>query len=129
MRRLTGGRFTAAGLLVPALTLHTTGARTGVARDTELMCVPDDDTWLVTGSNFARASHPAWTYNLVAHPDAEITYRGRRIPVRAHLVTDAEREATWEVIERQWPGYRGYERAAGRQLRIFRLSRTASTTR
>jgi len=120
-RRLTGGRITVAGLLVPALTLHSVGARSGLARDTELMCVPDGDTWLVTGSNFAGANHPAWTYNLLAHPAAEITYRRRRRPVYAEPVADQDREAVWAYIERQWPGYRGYERASGRTLRIFRL--------
>lgn len=129
MRRLTGGRLTAAGIIVPALTLHSTGARSGLPRDTVLMCVPDGDSWLVTGSNFAGENHPAWTYNLLAHPDAAITYRGRRIPVTARLIGDAEREAVWAHIEQQWPGYRGYERTSGRQLRIFRLVRTPSTTR
>ena len=46
----------------------------------------------------------------------------RRIEVRAHLVPAAEREATWIKLEANWPGYRGYERTAGRELRIFRLS-------
>jgi len=123
MRRLTGGRLTVAGLIVPALTLHSTGARSGLPRSTELMCVPDGDGWLVTGSNFAGQKHPAWTYNLIRHPEAAVTYRGRRIAVTARLVGDDEREATWAFIERQWPGYRGYERVSGRQLRIFRLRR------
>ena len=122
MRRLTGGRITAAGLIVPALTLHSVGARSGLERDSELMCVPDGDTWLITGSNFAGDKHPAWTYNLIAHPEVEITYRRRRIAVRAELVGDEDRESVWAFIERQWPGYRGYERASGRTLRIFRLT-------
>jgi deazaflavin-dependent oxidoreductase (nitroreductase family) len=123
MARLTGGRVTASGILVPSLVLHTTGARSGEPRHVELMCVRDGDTWLVTGSNFARERHPAWTANLLAHPDAEIDYRGRRIPVRAGLVPESEREAVWATIQEQWPGYRKYEQAAGRVLRIFRLER------
>jgi hypothetical protein len=43
--------------------------------------------------------------------------------VRAAPVSDGEREATWVKLERNWPGYRKYERAAGRELRIFRLRR------
>lgn len=123
MRRLTGGRFTVAGLIVPALTLHSIGAKSGLPRDSQLMCLPDGDTWLIVGSNFAGARHPAWTYNLLAEPEAAITYRGRRIAVTAHPIGDDERETIWASIERQWPGYRGYERASGRQLRIFRLVR------
>lgn len=123
MARLTGGRITASGIIVPSLVLHTTGARSRELRRTELMCVPDGDTWLITGSNFARDRHPAWTANLLAHPDAEIDYRRRRIPVHATLVPGSEREQVWATIQDQWPGYRKYEQQAGRTLRIFRLTR------
>jgi deazaflavin-dependent oxidoreductase (nitroreductase family) len=125
MAKLTGGRVTASGILMPALVLHTTGAKSGQPRRTELMCVPDHGTWLITGSNFARETHPAWTANLIAHPQAEIDYKGRRIPVTAALVGDDEREQVWATIQRQWPGYRKYEVASGRTLRIFRLTAAA----
>ncbi len=118
---LTGGNRPLSGYLVPSLVLHTIGAKSGIERDTELMFVPEDDRMLVTGSNFARDTHPAWTGNLLKNPDAAVTVKGRRIPVRATMVADDEREAVWEFIETQWPGYRGYERSSGRVLRIFRL--------
>jgi deazaflavin-dependent oxidoreductase (nitroreductase family) len=76
---------------------------------------------LVTGSNFARDTHPAWTANLVTHPDAAVSVHGRRIAVHATRITDDELERVWSYLERQWPGYRGYERTSGRTLRIFRL--------
>jgi len=121
--RITGGRRgPLSGVLVPSLRLHTIGAKTGQPRETLLMCCPvGDGTIYVTGSNFARPEHPAWTWNLMAHPDAEIDYRGARIAVRAELVPEAEREQTWRLLEENWPGYRGYERSSGRELRIFRL--------
>ncbi|MCL1872223.1 MAG: nitroreductase family deazaflavin-dependent oxidoreductase [Promicromonosporaceae bacterium] len=122
MAALTGGRVTASGLLLPSLVLHTVGARSGEPRRTELMCVPDAGTWLVGGSNYGRAAHPAWTWNLLAHPDAEIDVRGRRVAIRATLLLDEERERAWATIERQWPGYRKYEVASGRAVRIFRLT-------
>ena len=77
----------------------------------------------MAGSAFAQDRHPAWTYNLLAHPDASISVHGRHIPVRATLVEDGERDAVWAQIERQWPGYRQYERASGRVVRLFRLER------
>jgi deazaflavin-dependent oxidoreductase (nitroreductase family) len=117
-----GGRTPLSNLGVPSLVLHTTGAKTGQPRDTELMYCPDGDDMLVTGSNFARDAHPAWTANLLTHPDAAVTVRGKRVPVRAALVPAGEREQTWKKLEANWPGYRGYERTAGRELRIFRLT-------
>nr|WP_234407422.1 nitroreductase family deazaflavin-dependent oxidoreductase [Microterricola viridarii] len=76
---------------------------------------------LVAGTSFARDKHPAWSYNLLARPDAAITVRGRRVPVHAELLGAAEREQAWQRIEAQWPGYRGYERESGRRVRLFRL--------
>lgn len=122
MTVLTRGRVQLSGLLVPSLVLHTIGAKSGVERDSTLMYCPEPHgRILVTGSNFARGDHPAWTANLLKNPDAAVSIRGKRIEVHATLITDDEREAVWAWIERQWPGYRGYEVASGRVLRIFRL--------
>jgi deazaflavin-dependent oxidoreductase (nitroreductase family) len=124
VRALSGGRVQVSGLLVPSLTLHTVGARSGGFRSSELMYTPDGrGSAIVAGTNFARGRHPGWTHNLLAHPEAEITVRGRRYAVIAErLDTDPDaREAAWERIQRQWPGYRAYERDAGRQVRLFRL--------
>lgn len=122
MARLTGGRVQVSGLGVPTLVLHTVGARSGEERETVLMYCPDGAEFLVTGSNFAREAHPAWTYNLLAQPDVAVSLHGRRIPVNARLLDDDEREATWSKLERNWPGYRRYEVTAGRTLRVFRLT-------
>jgi deazaflavin-dependent oxidoreductase (nitroreductase family) len=120
--RAMGARTPLSNLGVPSLVLHTTGAKSGLPRDTELMYCPDGDDMLITGSNFARDTHPAWTANLLKNPDAAVTVGRKRIQVRAEPVPAAEREATWTKLEANWPGYRGYERTAQRELRIFRLT-------
>jgi deazaflavin-dependent oxidoreductase (nitroreductase family) len=121
--RLSGGREQVSGLLVPSLLLFTVGAKSGEARESPLMYTPDGHgRALVAGTSFARKRHPAWTFNLMKNPDASITVKGRRLLVHATLIDDdEEREAAWQRIERQWPGYRGYERDSGRRVRIFRL--------
>ncbi|HEV6952574.1 MAG TPA: nitroreductase family deazaflavin-dependent oxidoreductase [Promicromonospora sp.] len=124
LARLSGGRLQVSALLVPSLVLHTTGARSGRRRSTYLMYTPEGrGRAIVAGSAFAQERHPAWTYNLLAHPDATVSLGGRQIPVRATLVGDDERDAVWALVERQWPGYRGYERSSGRTVRLFRLER------
>lgn len=120
--RLSGGRVQLSALLVPSLVLHTVGARSGEPRDTELMYTPDGEgRAIVAGTSFARERHPAWTYNLIANPDAAITVRGRELAVRAQPIVGEARERAWARIERQWPGYRGYERDSGRTVRLFLL--------
>jgi deazaflavin-dependent oxidoreductase (nitroreductase family) len=124
MRRVSGGRVQLSGLLVPSLVLHSVGARSGLPRDTELMYTPDGHGCvIIAGTSFARPSHPAWSYNLLAHPDAAVTVRGRRLQVHATLIGDDERDEVWRRIEAQWPGYRAYERDSGRTVRLFRLRR------
>jgi deazaflavin-dependent oxidoreductase (nitroreductase family) len=120
--RVTGGRVQFSAILVPSLVLVTTGAKSGLRRETPLMCWPrPDGSYLVCGSNWGRPDHPAWTANLLAHPDTEIVVRRRNIPVHATLLSGADRVAAWPILEAQWPGYREYERKAGRDIRIFRL--------
>lgn len=118
------GRMQLSGLLVPSLTLHSTGAKTGQQRETFLMYTPDGSgRAIIAGTSFARDRHPGWTYNLAAHPEASIDVRGTHYEVIASEmgVGEAEREDAWHRIQRQWPGYRAYERESGRTVRLFRL--------
>lgn len=123
------GRIQLTGFLVPSLTLHTIGAKSGEPRDAPLMYTADGrGRAIVAGTNWAGAKHPAWTANLLAHPDAEITVRGRRMAVRATLIPDEQRDATWAILEAQWPDYREYERDSGRTARLFLLQPVAVIT-
>lgn len=120
--RITGGRFNITDLLVPSLVLHHTGAKSGRQRATPLICWPQPGgSYLVAGSNWGKPDHPAWTANLLARPKASVLVRGRLVDVCAEPVADHERESAWQLLEAQWPGYREYERMAGRPVRLFRL--------
>lgn len=122
LHRMPGGRVQLSALLVPSLVLHSIGARSGIDRDTLLMYTPDGrGRAIVAGTSFARAGHPAWTYNLMAHPDAAISVHGNRTNVHARRLDPDEVDAAWAKIERQWPGYRAYERDSGRTVRLFLL--------
>lgn len=122
--RVSGGRLKLSAPMIPSLMLFTTGAKSGLRRESPLMCFPrPDGTWFIAGSNFGLETHPAWSANLLANPEAEIHFRRELIPVRATLLTPAETEAVWPELERQWPHYRDYEKTAHRAIRVFRLER------
>ena len=124
--KVSGGRVELSRPMVPSLMLYTVGAKTGLQRETPLMCCPEGPgSYLVGGSNFGRDTHPGWTANLLASPHAEIVVRRRRRQVTAVLLTGAEREDAWALIDVQWPGYRDYETTSGREVRIFRLTEVA----
>jgi deazaflavin-dependent oxidoreductase (nitroreductase family) len=121
--RLTGNRLQISALLMPTLILHTVGAKSGLRRETPLICFPEDGgRFLVAGSNWGKPHHPAWTANLMANPDAEIVYKRRTIPVHAVLLSESEREQVWPQLEAQFPGYRKYEDVADRAVRVFLLT-------
>jgi deazaflavin-dependent oxidoreductase (nitroreductase family) len=120
--RLTGGRLFAFGL--PSLLLTTTGRSSGRPRTSPLLYVRDGDAFVVIGSNWGQQQHPNWSANLLAHPEATVTVRGKETAVRGRLVRGEERERLRESLLRVWPAYETYEqRAGGRPLRIFRLER------
>jgi len=122
LHRVSRGRVQLSALLVPSLVLHSTGAKSGLPRESALMYTPDGHgRAIVAGTSFAREHHPAWTYNLLAHPEADIVVRGRSFHVRAGLIGPDARAEAWQRIEAQWPGYRGYERDSGRVVRLFLL--------
>ncbi|MEU9296905.1 nitroreductase family deazaflavin-dependent oxidoreductase [Streptomyces sp. NPDC048266] len=124
VHRLTRGKVLLSAQMLPGLVLTARGARSGLPRVTPLACMPEPDGgWLLVGSNFGRPGHPAWTANLLAHPDAEVNWRGEDVPVRAELLTGEARAAAWRTALRFWPPYATYQARVEREIRLFRLTR------
>jgi deazaflavin-dependent oxidoreductase (nitroreductase family) len=123
LHRLSGGRILLPQLVLPSMVLTTTGSRSGLPRQAPLVCMPEaDGSFVIVGSNFGRDHHPAWTANLLHDPKAEVSYRGRRIPVTAKLLDDTERAEVWPRLVRIWSVYDTYVERADRKLRVFRLT-------
>ncbi|MGG7573217.1 nitroreductase family deazaflavin-dependent oxidoreductase [Streptomyces sirii] len=124
VHRLTRGKVLLSARMLPGLILTATGARSGQPRRTPLACLPrEDGGWLLIGSNFGRPGHPAWTGNLLRNPEAEVSWRGEDIPVRARLLTGEERARAWRAALEFWPPYAAYQARVEREIRLFRLER------
>lgn len=125
LHRLTRGRIIVSRLLVTSLVLTTTGQKSGLSRESPLACVPDPDPdaggWWVVGSNFGQEKHPAWTGNLLAKPEATVSYDHRTTPVTAFLLDDEQKAAVWPTLVKTWPAYDDYVAASGRNIRVFHL--------
>jgi deazaflavin-dependent oxidoreductase (nitroreductase family) len=128
VHRLTRGKVLLSTRMLPGLVLTSTGARSGLPRRTPLACMPEEDgrSWLLVGSNFGRTAHPAWTANLLAHPDAEVNWKGRDIPVTARMLSGKERAAAWQAALAFWPPYATYQARLEREIRLFRITRRTS---
>ncbi|MBD0840203.1 nitroreductase/quinone reductase family protein [Streptomyces sp. TRM68416] len=125
VHRLTRGKVLLSAQMLPGVVLTATGARSGLPRRTPLACMPEEGggSWILVGSNFGRTGHPAWTANLLAHPDAEINWKGEDIPVTARLLTGEERAAAWKAVLAFWPPYATYQARVEREIRLFRIVR------
>ena len=120
--RISGGLWKLSAPMIPSLMLFTTGAKSGLRRETPLMCFPQDDgSWFIGGSNFGLGTHPAWSANLIANPVAEVHYRRELVPVVAELLDQEDADELWPALEKQWPHYRDYEKTAHRSIRVFHL--------
>jgi deazaflavin-dependent oxidoreductase (nitroreductase family) len=121
LMRLTNGRLSTTGPLAAAL-LESRGARSGLPRRNATLYFHDGEHVTIVASKRGWPQHPAWYYNLRAHP--EIVFGG--LPFRAELVEDeAERERLWGLADRVFPEYAEYRvRAgqAGRTIPIFQLA-------
>lgn len=122
--KLSGGRIMASRGILPMIMLTATGAKSGLPRSTPLATVLLDGDFILVGSNFGQESHPSWSANLIAHPDATIAFEGEEFPVHAHLLTAEEKAAVWPRITEIWPLFDTYVERSGRDLRVFRLSRS-----
>jgi len=127
LNRLTGGRVALSQALVPSLTLTTTGRKSGQPRTSPLATLPVGDDFLVVGSNFGKEHHPAWTANLLANPDATVTFKGEHIPVVARLLEPDEKAKVWPDLLKIWPAWTSYTERSGRDLRVFKLERRQSS--
>ncbi len=118
MARVSGGRFHPGATII----VETTGARTGALRETPLEAVAQPDGgWLVVGSNFAQQHHPAWTWNLLAEPNATVTRNGIVTPVTGTMLAGEERQQAWTQAIAQMPVWRDYTSITDREFRLFRL--------
>ncbi|MEU6660576.1 nitroreductase family deazaflavin-dependent oxidoreductase [Streptomyces sp. NPDC046821] len=128
VHKLTKGKVLLSARMLPGVVLTARGAKSGLPRSTPLACMPEKEagTWLLIGSNFGRPGHPAWTGNLLAHPDADINWKGEDVPVTARLLESTEREEAWAAALKFWPPYAAYQARIDREIRLFRLERRAS---
>jgi deazaflavin-dependent oxidoreductase (nitroreductase family) len=124
LQRLTRGRLTLLDIAgLPNLMLTVIGRKSGLPRETPLLCVPDGDDILIAGSNFGSDKQPVWVVNIQANPEVTVRFRGRTRPMVARrLDDDQEREAAWEHMLKTWPNFAVYEQRTNRRIKLFRLT-------
>ena len=118
-RGKTGGPFATR----PLLLLTTIGARSGQARTTPLMSIPDGERLLVLASNFGAPKHPDWYHNLLAHPSVTVELGSETYRATATPLVGGEREQTWARIVERYPSLAALQIQTRRQVPIVALER------
>ena len=121
---LRGGRraLTDLGTGFPLAFVTTRGRRSGEPRTVPLLYAEADAGAIVlSASNWGRRHHPAWASNLDAEPGATFSVHGVERRMRARRCTPEERDRYWPQLVAIWPGYEGYRRRAGREIRLYLL--------
>ena len=119
--QMTGGLVGHRSGLGPILLLTTTGRRSGQARTTPLLYMPDGDDFVVVGSNGGRDQPPAWLLNLGARPQATVQAGRRRFPATAEVLDKEAREALWPRLTDHYQGWSYYQTLTDRDLPVVRL--------
>lgn len=120
--KVTGGRGVTIGRkALPTLFLTTVGRKSGQERVTPLLYLRHGDRFIVAGSNWGQAHHPAWALNLKANPRARVQIGREKTDVVARVAVGEEREGLWPFLEEKWPAYRTYKERSGRDIMVFVL--------
>lgn len=105
----------------PIIVLTSRGAKTGKLRKTALMRVEHDGRYAVVASRAGAPRHPAWYFNLVAHPQVELQDGPHKRAMRARELTGAEREEWWQRAVAAFPPYAEYAKKTERRIPVFVL--------
>ena len=105
---------------LPIVILTTRGARSGAVRKFGLMRVEHEGEYAIVASYGGAPKHPAWYWNLQAHPD-EIYLQDGPAPFRVTVreVSGDERAVWWERSVAAYPPYAEYQENTDRLIPVL----------
>ena len=115
--RPTSGPFKGRDVLI----LHSTGAKSGEARETPLAYFPENGHYMIIASKGGAPTNPSWFHNLAANPKATIEVLGEAIPVTARITAGDERDRLFAKIGAKYPGFLGYQEKTTRVIPVIDL--------
>jgi deazaflavin-dependent oxidoreductase (nitroreductase family) len=126
IQRVSRGRLSLLGIAgLPNLMLTVIGRKSGIARETPLLCVPYGEDILIAGSYFGSPKEPIWVKNIEANPDVTVRFRRRTMPMVARHLEGDERAAAWDRMIQTWPNFARYEQRTDRRIKVFLLTHRA----
>lgn len=108
--------------------ITTLGRKSGQWRRNPLLAVCDGGDWVVTGSNAGQEQVPGWVFNVRAHPEGTIEIDGDTWGATFTEVTGEERSVLYGKLVETWSSFAMYERNAGREIPVFRITTSNPST-
>ena len=125
LMKLTGGRVGWNAANMPVVELTTTGRKSGRPRTVLLTSpVQEGSTFVVVASRGGDDTHPAWFLNLRDNPNVEVTTRGQRRKMRAHIADAEQRARLWPLVTADHKNYAGYQKKTDREIPLVLLEPT-----
>jgi deazaflavin-dependent oxidoreductase (nitroreductase family) len=106
----------------PLLLLHHRGARTGAERVNPLAYLADGDRYVIFASKAGAPTHPAWYFNLKAHPETTVEVGTETLEVTAEEVTGEERDRLFRAQAERSPQFAEYEQKTDRKIPVIALA-------
>jgi deazaflavin-dependent oxidoreductase (nitroreductase family) len=103
------------------LILHTTGARSGLARVTPLVYREESDRVFIFATKGGSDSHPDWYYNLKANPAVSVEIGPDTVSATAAEVGADERAAIFARAAAAIPVFAEYEAGTERTIPVIEL--------
>jgi deazaflavin-dependent oxidoreductase (nitroreductase family) len=123
LQRVTRGHLTLLDIAgLPNLMLTVVGRKSGIERETPLLCVPYGEELLIAGSYFGSDKEPIWVKNIEANREVKVRFRGRTMPMVARHLEGDERAAAWSHMLQTWPNFAKYEERTDRRIKVFLLT-------
>jgi deazaflavin-dependent oxidoreductase (nitroreductase family) len=123
--RANGGRVGGPFEGAPLLLLTSIGAKSGAARTTPLMYLPDGERIVIFASKAGAPTNPAWYHNLLANPSATVEVGGDIFDVDVSVATGEERERLFNQQSELRPQFADYAQKTTRQIPVVVLERAA----
>jgi deazaflavin-dependent oxidoreductase (nitroreductase family) len=114
-----GGPFAGRTLLL----LHTVGAKSGEERINPVACVADGDRLVIIASKGGAPTHPAWYFNLLAHPVVTVEVGTEKFQARAAVASEPERTRLYNKMVDMMPGFAEYQLKTTRVIPVITLTK------
>ncbi|HEX9036595.1 MAG TPA: nitroreductase family deazaflavin-dependent oxidoreductase [Ktedonobacterales bacterium] len=126
--RATDGVIGHSLVIQRTLLLTTTGRKSGEPRTRAItyFSFPNlDGALALVASNWGSDAQPAWYFNLLVHPEAQVQLKRERFPVVARVASPEERARLWPQVVAANRQYARYQAGTSREIPIVLLRRAS----